>query len=60
MNILKENLRSLVSDLKRKTVWILLMNILIENLRSLESDINRKICVDIIDERIERESAQFF
>ena len=35
MNILKENLRSLVSDLKRKTVWILLMNILIENLRSL-------------------------
>jgi hypothetical protein len=28
-----------------------------ENLRSLESDIKRKICVDIIDERIEREAA---
>lgn len=36
------------------------MNILKENLHSLVSDIKRKICVDIIDERIERESAQFF
>jgi hypothetical protein len=60
MSVLKENLRRLVSDLKKKTVWILLMNILKENLRSLVSDINRKVCVDIIDERIERESAQFF
>jgi hypothetical protein len=34
------------------------MIVLKENLRSLVSDLKRKICVDIIDERIERESTQ--
>ncbi len=40
MSVLKENLHRLVSVLKRKTVWILLMNILKENLRSFSDFIN--------------------
>jgi len=54
----KNKLRRLVSDLKRKTVWILLMNILKENLRSFSDFINTSAWL-LLMIVLKKESAQF-